>query len=1056
MNRFHLVISGALAFLFGSSAVFGQADLAARIDAIVEAPITAGTLAGASVAVVKNGETIVMRGYGLADVELDVKTPPGASYEIGSVTKQFTAAAILLLQEDGKLSLDDEVTKFLPDYPSQGYRITLRQLLNHTSGVKSYTDLAEFSDFSRLNRSRDELVAMFGGKPFDFAPGEEQIYNNSAFFLLGLVIEEASGMSYSAFVQQRLFDRVGMTNSYYCSERTAKKNHAHGYENEDGALVLKSFIVHDWPYAAGSLCSNTEDLVAWNRALHGGEVLSPSSYAAMTTPETLNDGTKLRYGFGIIAADIGGRRVIGHGGGIPGFLSESQYYPDDDLVIVVLLNTAGSVAPRAIAVDIASAVLGSAPKRSQPFSGDSSVYAGVYSGLGRGQRSTVTITAKDQTLTMMRAGGSKPETLEYRGGQTFAFADTLVTFEPSDGAVDRLRLDIGSGNNLLVRQPPQTPYDLIIRGGTVVDGTGAPRYEADVAIAAGSIARVGDLGDATAVREIDAQGLFVAPGFINIHSHATPEGLVTASNMLTQGVTTEILNADGSGPLDLTAQMASVTESGLAVNVGANIGFNSVWTEVIGQSDRRPTAEEVVRMRGLVAAGLTAGGWGVSAGLDYKPAYFAQTEDVISVLEVARSSRTYFANHDRVTPESGFSSLAGMAETIDIGVRTGIMPLITHMKVQGHEQGKVGVITGQMRQATLRGDYTAADVYPYLAGQTGLVAFTIPAWAQDGGRTAMLERFADPALRARIVEEAELAMDKRFGGPANVYLPDRQRTLKEIADKMKVPAGEAVVTLLEKESPGIIAYFGIEADLVAILRHPTSSVSCDCGAVAVEARHPRFYGTFPRVLGRYVREQQVLTWEEAVRKMTGLPAATIGMIDRGLLGAGMAADVVVFDPATVIDRATFDKPNLPSEGIRYVVVNGRLALADGAVTAEHAGMALRRTPNMPARPMNTADARRTGLRSTPGTDAVAIEVSQAAGARHASGTFRLSQAASGVAIEITEFGMLQTAPNWASFTGRGRLRPGAPEESMTVTLDGDDIVVASGEFTLTTTVPGTQ
>lgn len=1056
MNRFHLVLSGALAFLLGSGAVFGQADLAARIDAIAEAPIAAGKVAGASVAVVKDGETILMKGYGLADVELDVKTPPGASYEIGSVTKQFTAAAILLLQEDGKLSLDDEVTKFLPDYPTQGYRITLRQLLNHTSGIKSYTDLAEFNEFSRLDHPRDELVAMIGRQPFVFAPGEEQIYNNSAFFLLGLVIEKMSGMSYSAFVQQRLFDRVGMTNSYYCSERTAKKNHAHGYENEDGTLVLKGFIDHDWPYAAGSLCSNTEDLVLWNRALHGGKVLSPSSYAAMTTPETLNDGTKLRYGFGISAADIGGRRVIGHGGGIPGFLSESQYYPDDDLVIVVLLNTSGPVAPRAIAVDIAIAVLGPAPKRSQPISGDTSVYAGVYSGLGRGQPSTVTITATDQTLTFMRAGGSKPETLEYRGGQTFAFADTLVTFEPSNGAVNRLRLDIGFGNNLLVRQPPQAPYDLIIRGGIIVDGTGAPRYEADVAIAGRSIARVGDLGDATAVREIDAHGLFVAPGFINIHSHATPEGLVTASNMLTQGVTTEILNADGSGPLDIAAQLASATETGLAVNVGANIGFNSVWTEVVGQSNRRPTAEEVVRMRGLVAAGLTAGAWGVSAGLDYKPAYFAQTEDVISVLEVARSSRTYFANHDRVTPELGFSSLAGMAETIDIGVRTGIMPLITHMKVQGHEQGKAGVITSQMRQATLRGDYTAADVYPYLAGQTGLVAFTIPAWAQDGGRTAMLERFAAPALRARIVEEAEVAMDKRFGGPANVYLPDRKQTLKDIMGEMQEPAGEAVVRLLELGSPGIIAYFGIEADLVAILRHPTSSVSCDCGAVADEARHPRYYGTFPRVLGRYVREQQVLTWEDAVRKMTGLPAATIGMVDRGLLGAGMAADVVVFDPATVIDHATFDTPTLPSEGIRYVVVNGRLALADGAVIVERAGIALRRTPHMPARPMNTAETRRTGLRSTPGPDAVAVEVSQAADARQARGTFRLSHAASGVALEITEFGMLQTAPNWASFTGRGRSRPGAPEESMTVILDGDDIVVASGEFTLTTTVPRTQ
>jgi N-acyl-D-amino-acid deacylase len=1053
MNRRHLVLSAALVLLVGRGAVVGQDGLAARIDAIIEAPIAAGRVAGASVAVVKGGTTILMKGYGLADLELAVPTPPGVTYEIGSVTKQFTAAAILLLQEDGKLSLDDEVTRFLPDYPTQGHRITLRRLLDHTSGIKGYTELAEFREFQRLDRPRDALVKMFSAQPFDFAPGEEQIYNNSAFFLLGLVIEKASGMSYAAFVQQRLFDRVGMASSYYCSERTVRKNHAHGYDTAAGVLVHKGFLDHDWPYAAGSLCSNTADLVAWNRALHGGTVLSPASYAAMTTPGVLTDGTALRYGLGISVADIGGRRAIAHGGAISGFLAESQYYPDEDLVIVVLLNTAGPVGPRTLAREIADAVLGPAPNRSRPFAGDAAAYAGVYSGRGRGQAATVTIAAQGQGLTLTRTGGAKPEALEYRGGQTFAFGDTLVTFESRDGVVARLRLDTGTGHNVLVRQPASPRFDLIIRGGTVVDGTGAPRYQADVAIAGGSIARVGDLRDARAEREIDARGLFVAPGFINIHSHATPDGLSTAGNMLTQGVTTEIVNADGSGPLDLDAQLTSAAARGLAVNVGANIGFNSVWTQVVGQSDRRPTVAEVERMRGLVTAGLTAGAWGVSAGLDYKPAYYAKTEDVVSVLDVARTSSTYFANHDRVTPESGFSSLAGMAETIDIGTRAGIMPLITHMKVQGHEQGRVGVITGQMRQATERGVYTSADVYPYLAGQTGLVAFTIPAWAQDGGRTAMLERFLDPSLRARIVQEAELAMEKRFGGPANVYLPDRRQTLEAIAKEMSLPAGEAVVRLLERGSPGIIAYFGIEADLVAILQYPTSSVSCDCGAVARDAAHPRYYGTFPRVLGRYVREQKALTWEDAVRKMTGLPAATIGMVDRGLIAAGMAADVVVFDPATVIDRATFDAPTLLSEGIRHVLVNGRPAVVDGAVSAGRGGIALRRSPHMPARPMTAGDARQTGLRSTTGPDAVVVDVTQAAGARQAGGTFRLSQAASGVALEIIEFGTLQTAPNWASFTGRGRLRPGAPETSVTVILDGHDVVVVSGEFRLTTTIP---
>lgn len=408
-------------------------------------------------------------------------------------------------------------------------------------------------------------------------------------------------------------------------------------------------------------------------------------------------------------------------------------------------------------------------------------------------------------------------------------------------------------------QPPGTAYDVVIRGGTVIDGSGAPRYRADVAVSGGSIARVGDLTAARGAVEIDATGRFVTPGFINIHSHATPDGLTTAANMLTQGVTTELLNADGAGPIDIRAQLATAEGRGLALNIAAAIGFNSVWADVVGLADRRPTAAEVERMRAHLTAGLDAGAWGLSAGLDYKPGYYATTEDVIRIVDVARTSRTFFTNHDRVTPESNFSSIAGMAETIAIGARSGLTPVITHMKVQGREQGRAADILKQMRDATDRGTYTAADVYPYLAGQTGLVSLIIPGWAQDGGREAMLTRFADPAQRQRIVREAEEAMTARFGGAAGIYLPATNQELTAVMKTMGVGAGEAVVRLLEQSSPGIIARFGVEADLVAILQHPTSSVACDCGAVPGDASHPRYYGSFPRVLGRYVREQKALT-----------------------------------------------------------------------------------------------------------------------------------------------------------------------------------------------------
>lgn len=603
----------------------------------------------------------------------------------------------------------------------------------------------------------------------------------------------------------------------------------------------------------------------------------------------------------------------------------------------------------------------------------------------------------------------------------------------------------------LYAQSP-TVYDILLRGGTIVDGTGLSPYRADVAIVGGSIARLGTLTAERATLEIDATSLHVAPGFINIHSHATPDGLTRADNMLTQGVTTEILNADGGGPVDLAAQLAGAAARGLALNVGANIGFNSVWSQVVGLADRRPGADEIARMRTLVTAGLEQGAWGVSAGLDYKPAYFAQMEDVVQVIEAARTWRTNFTNHDRLTPESGFSARAGVFETMAIGERAGLVPLITHMKVTGRERGTADVVLGRMSEASTRGVYTAADVYPYLAGQTGLGSLIIPGWAQDGGRQAMLKRFADPSLRVRIVREAEEAMNARFAeGAASILDPQTKQRLTDVMRELQVSAGEAVVRLLEQHgNPGIIAFFGSEPDLVKILQHPTTSVACDCGAITGGGSHPRYYGSFPRVLGRYVREQKVLTLEDAIRKMTALPAATIGMLDRGVIAVGMAADVTVFDAARVTDHATFDAPTLLSEGIRYVIVNGRLALANGVPTGEQAGRPRRRTRHMLSRPMNGREARSLRRQGRVDDIEVSIDVAQAAGARHATGMIRVNDSRANVAFEMIELGWLQTTGSWASVTGRARLHSSDLERAVTISVDGSTIFIdTTGGYSLT-------
>ena len=558
-------------------------------------------------------------------------------------------------------------------------------------------------------------------------------------------------------------------------------------------------------------------------------------------------------------------------------------------------------------------------------------------------------------------------------------------------------------------QPPT--FDLIIRDGTVIDGSGNPRYDADVGIRNGFIIAIGDLDAATATTQVDARGLFVTPGFINIHSHAAGNALPTAVNMLTQGVTTEIFNADGNGPLNIAQQMQTLAASGLAVNIGGYIGFNAAWVDVVGNSDRRPSAEEIQRMRGSIATGLSQGAWGVSAGLDYKPAYFARTEEVIQIVDVARPSRTNFTNHDRITPESNYSSKAGVSETMAIGMKSGLVPVVTHMKAQGREQGSAAALLASMAQATRRGYYTAADAYPYLAGQSGLGALIIPGWAVEGGRPEFLKRIAEPATRAKIITEAEQAMKARFGGPQGVYLPRTQQELTTVMKDMNAGAGETVLRILEKGDPGAILRFGIEEDLVNILKDPVTSMACDCGAtIATSGMHPRFFGSYPRVFGRYVREQKIMTWEQAVRKSSWLPAATIGMTDRGLIAVGMAADIAIIDPNTVIDRATYENPALPSEGVRFVLVNGAVALENGAATGARAGSALFRTVNMPSRPVN--DRLRT-LRATGVVSGkrISINLTQRAGGREAAGTFVVD------GFEpITTFGVLQTTTGWASFT----------------------------------------
>lgn len=432
-----------------------RAALVSALDSAAAAHAAHEMVAGLSVAVVRGADTLLMKGYGFADLEWDVPTPEdaSASYEIGSVTKQFTAAALLTLVEEGAVDLDADVTEYLPDFDTQGRAVPVARLLDHTSGIKGYTEMRAFGRIAALPLPRDTLLRLVESEPFDFEPGTALIYNNTAYFLLGLIIEEVTGKKYEEVIQERLFGPAGMDDSYYCSTFAVRKGRAHGYDGSPQGLIRKRFLDHRWPYAAGSLCSTVGDLVAWNQALHGGRLLSPEAYAALTTPRPLVDGTPVRYAMGLLVDERGGRRIITHGGGINGYLSDARYLPDDELLIVALQNSTGPQGPGRLVAALQELVLGPDPEPvAAPYEGDLSELAGTYTGPARGRPLTVTVSVEEGAMVVTPQGAQEGMKPMHLGNGVWGDGRTRAWFVREDGRVVEMRLDQGSGHYVLRRQ----------------------------------------------------------------------------------------------------------------------------------------------------------------------------------------------------------------------------------------------------------------------------------------------------------------------------------------------------------------------------------------------------------------------------------------------------------------------------------------------------------------------------------------------------------------------------------------------------------------------------
>ena len=524
--------------------------------------------------------------------------------------------------------------------------------------------------------------------------------------------------------------------------------------------------------------------------------------------------------------------------------------------------------------------------------------------------------------------------------------------------------------------------DILIRGGTVIDGTGRPARRADVAIAGDRIEAIDRLPGAGAARVIDAAGHVVAPGFVDMHSHAdfVLPGLPTADSKVHQGFTLEVVGNCGASPAPLTpARRQDVIDSsglalpalawdwttfrsyldglrrqGLSINVAPLVGHGTVRLVVMGSGDARPTADQLRAMALEVRRAMDEGAIGFSTGLIYAPGVFAATDELVALTRAAGEAGGFYASHVRGESDT---LLPAIAEAIDVGRRASVPVEISHLKAAGGSNWpKMAQAIELIEAARVEGLDVTADMYPYPAGSTALSAL-LPAWVHAGGREPLLARLADPADRARIraaLDGPGMARDAGWERIAIAGCPARPeyegQTLARIAAGLGVSPGEAVIEILRQArgDAEMVLFMMSEENVALGLQRSWVMIGSDGegraaqGPYAMGKPHPRNYGTCPRFLGHYVRERGLLPLPEAIRKMTSLPAAKLGLRDRGRLEPGAVADVVVFDPATIADTATFAEPHQYPRGIPWVLVNGEPVIAGGRHTGSRPGRVLAR------------------------------------------------------------------------------------------------------------------
>ena len=962
-----------------------------------------------AVAVLKGGKVIWAEGFGLADREAKRKATADSIYLLASVSKPMAATGLMRLVDDGKIDLEAPANRYLPGPKLRAHHgsakdITVRRLADHTSGLPVHWS---FFYNGVKPPTRNETIRQYGFayKP----PGERWEYCNLAFGVLDYITEVVAQEPWRRFMERRVYDPIGMKHTS-SQVRPGLEKHATAQYSLDAAgdflRVAPYGFDHD---GASANWSSANDLARFlqmhlnDGELKGKRVLTKKSARTMRTLSSVRDPANPNVGNGIawFVGPYMGIPAFAHSGGMPGVSTRVRAFPDHNAGYVILINASvygfrNEIEKRITQILIPDAKTPPTTK-SKPDQSRITEFVGTWEGQLAHPDGNLPLKLEiksDQSARVEFAdrGMTSLRNVRLRDSRFYGSIQTRLRTQPSfHGLVDlEFRLE-RRGKDLTGigvaqardyfslshwvklkrtgKAKPAPAYDLVIRNGRIVDGSGAPWFRGDLAIDDGKIVKVGRLSAAAGKRSIDAKGLIVSPGFIDMMGQtATPflKDSKAGNNLLAQGITTILAGEGGSAapihPNDakrvgwqtMSEYFALLDQKGMPINVVQTVGHTQIRRIVIGRSDREPTPAELKRMQGMVREAMQAGAIGVSTALIYPPAVYASTDEIAALCQVAGEYNGRYYTHMR---NEGDRLLEAINEALAIGRKGKTSVHIFHLKAAGKANwGKMQLAIARIKAARAAGEEVDADIYPYINNGLSIQAFIHPRHSAKGPQE-FLRRIQSPEMQKEIrkdMEEGE-GWENWFRHAGHdwhkVVLGNIQ--VKGYREYSGTSLGE--IASLTKKDPWNVFFdlvrgtaFALpesmtEANKMQAMREEFVSFCTDVGPAGGSriSSHPRGYGSFPRILSRYVRDHGVISLEKAIAKMSAVAANQILVYDRGRIAEGLAADLVVFDYDEITDRATFAEPLRPAEGVRYTIVNGEVVFEKGKFTGKLPGRVLR-------------------------------------------------------------------------------------------------------------------